>query len=189
MSGRGRGTPSRSRSGRGRGRHSSKKGNGRRDRNRSNRTKTKEIKYNPHTHGSNNFAPEATVTEIILQKVQKDYRQGNNVVKSTRQGKRLDFSVFEPVLVIAQPPTLPPNADQAAIEMAEETRKHQQEANNLKFQTDYKIHKEREQEYNDTMLQVFSLILTIYCTKAMVHRIEQNPEDKTKIQDDPIALL
>ena len=87
MSGRGRGTPSRSRSGRGRGRHSAKKGNGRRDRNRSNQTKTKEIKYNPHTYGSNNFAPEATVTEVILQKVQKDYRQGNNVVKSIRQGK------------------------------------------------------------------------------------------------------
>ena len=39
------------------------------------------------------------------------------------------------------------------------------------------------------MNQVFSLILTVYCTKAMVHRIEQHPEYKTKIQDDPIALL
>ena len=151
MSGRGRGTPSRSRSGRGRGRHSTKKGNGRRDRNRPNQSKTKEIKYNPHTYGSNNFAPEATVTEVILQKVQKDYSQGNNVVKSIRQGKRLDFSVFEPVLVMAQA-HLPPDANADVIASAEETRKHQQEANNLKFQTDYKIHKEREQEYNDTML-------------------------------------
>ena len=122
MSGRGRGTPPRSRSGRGRGRHSAKKGNGRRDRNRSNQTKTKEIKYHPHTYGSNNFAPEATVTEVIFQKVQKDYRQGNNVVKSIRQGKRLDFTAFEPTLKIALV-DLPPNATEDVIESAEETRK------------------------------------------------------------------
>ena len=145
MSGRGRGTPSRSRSGRGRGRHSTKKGNGRRDRNRSNQTKTKEIKYNPHTYGSTNFAPEATVTEVIFQKVQKDYRQGNNVVKSLRQGKRLDFSLTEPTLEIAIA-RFPDNATAEVKAAAEVTRKHQQEANNLKFQTDYKIHKEREQE-------------------------------------------
>ena len=103
------------------------------------------------------------------------------MVKSIRQGKRLDFRLTEPTLEIAVA-IFPENASKAVQAAAEETRKHQQEANNLKFQTDYKIHKEREQEYNDTMLQVFSLILTVYCTKAMVHRIEQHPQYKAKIQ-------
>ena len=100
----------------------------------------------------------------------------------------MDFTASEPILQTAKV-HLPPNATADVIAAAEETRKHQQEANNLKFQTDYKIHKEKEQEYNDTMNQVFSLILTVFFTKAMVHRIEQHPEYKTKIQDDPIALL
>ena len=38
-------------------------------------------------------------------------------------------------------------------------------------------------------MQVHSLIITVFCTKTMVHRIEQHPEYKTKIQDNPIALL
>ena len=88
MSGRGRqnNTQARGRSGRGRGRFSSKKGNGRRDRTKSNQTKTKELKYNPHTYGNTQYAPEPTVTEAVFQRVQKDFRQGYNVVKSLRDG-------------------------------------------------------------------------------------------------------
>ena len=100
----------------------------------------------------------------------------------------MDFSLTEPTLKIAKA-LFPDGASEAVQEAAEITRQHQQEANNLKFQTDYKIHKEREQEYNDVMNQVFSLIMTMFCSKTMVHRIEQHPEYKTKIQDDPIDLL
>ena len=57
------------------------------------------------------------------------------MVKSIRQGKRLDFTATEPTLVIAQA-HYPEGATKAEREAAEVTRKHQQEANNLKFQTD-----------------------------------------------------
>ena len=67
----------------------------------------------------------------------------------------MDFSVTEPTLEITIA-RFPDNASDA-VKAAEVTRKHQQEANNLKFQTDYKTHKEREQECNDVMNQVFSL--------------------------------
>ena len=100
----------------------------------------------------------------------------------------MDFSLTEPKLEIANA-MFPDGASDAVKAAAEVTRKHQQKANNLKFQTDYKIHKEREQEYNDIMNQVFSIIVAVFCSKTMVHRIEQHPEYKTKIQDDPIDLL
>ena len=147
MSGRGRNNnhnnPPRGRSGRGRGRSSSKKGNGRRDRTKSNQTKAKELKYNPHTYGNTQYAPEPTVTEAVFQRVQKDFRQGYNVVKSLREGKRMDFKAIEPTLEIAKA-VYPPQADAtdaATKARVEEVRKHQQEANNLKFQTNYKVHK------------------------------------------------
>ena len=110
------------------------------------------------------------------------------MAKSLRQGKRLDFSAFEPTLIMAQV-HLPPNATAEMIEAAEVTRKHQQEANNSKLQTDCKICKEREQECNDIVNQLFSLIMTVFCSKTLAHRIEQHPECKTKIQDDPMASL
>ena len=96
MSGRGNG------SSRGRGRGSS-----RNSRSASNKKSTpppkKEMKFTTQTPGKTVYETHATVREYILQRIQKNYDSGYDIVQAIKDGKDKDWDAIEPIMEMAQP--------------------------------------------------------------------------------------
>ena len=135
-----------------------------------------EMKFSTQVAGKAPKASYATVKESLIQTVQKGYKGGIDVAKSLKDMKKVDLSKEEPVREISRLT----DPVERAIE---------QDGFNIRYQERLRRHYDRSDALEEGMNKCFALIYSNYCTKTMRARIEEHPNFKTHIQDNPIALL
>ena len=70
------------------------------------------------------------------------------------------------------------------------TRKQiEQDGLDLEYCTELNQHIKREELLKQNLIKTYALIMGNYCSKVMENRVEEYPEFKTKIRDNPIELL
>src|SRR5210317_1179729 len=88
------------RGGRGRGRFGGR-GNGQRSLGRSNSTTNQELKFTPQGYGKGPQASYSTVKEIVIKNIQKNFKNGQDVAKSIKQGPIIDLSGDLPTMQLS----------------------------------------------------------------------------------------
>ena len=171
----GRDNKGRGHGGRGRGRGRGKS-SGRRDTN----TKPAEMKFLPHTTGTNKLtATYETVKTHIEQYVQKTYKHGQDIAESLRELKKKDLSGVMPVRQMS-----------TYVKVDEERlRKIEQEGYDVLYTAEVQNYMDRKNTLETNLGRAYALTLSTYCNGTMQHRIEEHPEFDSKIQNDPIELL
>ena len=134
------------------------------------------MKFTPQSHGKTNTATYATVKEALIQSIQRSYKGGEDVVKSLKDLQLVDLDQEKPVRKRATSTDADDNA-------------FQQKGYDMEYQEELRGHRNRKDYLKQGMNKAYALIFTSYCSKTMQSRIEEHPEFKTKIEDDPIALL
>jgi hypothetical protein len=133
------------------------------------------MKFFPHGIGRDRQTVSYdTVKDHIVQYVQNTYRNGQDAAVSIRNLVVMDLTPHEPTRGKSR------DVDATA---------------NLKAQAgeDILYHAERERylERKDTLEQnltkAYVLIFSTYCNKTMQNRVEEHPEFKTTIRDDPMS--
>ena len=162
--------------GRGQGRGNQKSGGRGRSnfrKNKFNANDKKEIKFAPQGQGKGQTATYATVKDAIIHYIQKTYKNGEDVVKSLKNGKLIDMKIEEPKREILQ-------------ESDETSRQIEQDGLNIRYQEELQRHLDRKDELKRGINRACALFFKDYCIKAMQNRVEEHPEFSSKIEDDPI---
>jgi hypothetical protein len=116
-----------------------------------------------------------TVKNYILQLVQKSFRNGKDVADSLRKMEKIDMKKNMPTRKISK---------ETGIDKATK-----QEGFNMLYKAEIDIYTKRKREFEDNMNKVYSLTFLHHCNKMIQDRITGHPEFKSKIKNDPIALL
>ena len=176
-SNRGRGN---NRGGRGRGRGYGIRNNDRANKgnNSSSKSNNREVKFSPQTQTKTNYATYATVKEAVIQHIQKSYKGGQDVVKSLKELKKVDLTTVAPTRRVSR--VADPD-DYSAMQ--------EQHGYDILYQEELRIFLQKKDNLDEGLNKAYALIFTNYCTKAMQQRIEEHPDFKDTIEDDPIALL
>ena len=167
-----------SQSGRGRGRSRyGGRGRGRFNANSKKTTTTREMKFYPHTVGSQQQSVTYdTVKDHIVQYVQKTYKHGIDIAESLDKEVIKDLTTLTPgrrVSVIA-------DADRKKVE---------QEGFDIEFKIRMEEHIKRVQQLEENKTKAYALIYSNYCNRVMQIRIEEHVDFENKIKNDPIELL
>ena len=175
--------------GRGRGRGRSRGGrNQGRGRGRSTRTSStasapgeKIVKFSPQTTGRDKFATYATVTEAAIGQIQRTYDEPVDICKALTDMQHIDLNVDKPTRTLSALPA----GD--ATEIA--ARQLEQDGLDIEYKLLYQNWLACKKQYDTNQHKSYALIFEHYCTKVMKARVEEHPDFKTKIKEDPIALL
>ena len=164
---------------RGRGRGGRGRGHGRyhSDRNKSSGTKSAEMKF--YTHGSGKqqqLMTYTTVKDHIVQFVQKTYKNGQDIAISLRNLQKMDLTGERP----RQGKATSPDANEARME---------QSGLDIVYQAQIMRYIERVETLDQNLTRAYALIYSTYCNRTLQNRIEEHPDFKKKIRDDPIELL
>src|SRR5210317_1131036 len=163
------------RGGRGRGRFGGR-GNGQRSAGHSNSTTNQELKFTPQGYGKGPQASYSTVKDAVIKNIQKNFKNGQDVAKSIKQGKIIDLSGDLPTMTISTKPEDKGGATEQA-------------GFNILYQEELQVYMERKDTLRTGMNKAYTLIYNNYCTRAMQARIEEHPDFEMKIEDNPIELL
>ncbi|KAL7577498.1 hypothetical protein ACA910_004779 [Epithemia clementina (nom. ined.)] len=129
------------------------------------------MKFYPHGSGKN-----ATVKDSIVSYVQRTYKHGKDIAISLRDLKKKDLSSLKPVRDIS-------------METDEGMRKLEQDGFDILYQAEIKQFLERKRALEENMDKTYALIFGTYCSKAIQSCVEEHPDYKSKIRDNPIELL
>ena len=138
--------------------------------------KQQEKIFAPHVQGKAQAATYATVKDAIIQYIQKNYRDGNDVAQSLKDGKAYDLSSEQPERQLSENEVI---ADAA----------REQAGLDIKYQEELRQFVIRKDNLRQNMIKAYALIFSNYCNKTMQSRVEEHPDFETKIENDPIALL
>ena len=122
------------------------------------------------------FATYASVLEHIIQHIQKTFDNGEDIAVSLKKMEIVDLDAEAPVRAIS-------------LETNEDKRKIEQDGYDILYQERTRRHLDREDNLRKGLFKTYGLIFSNYCTRGMQHRIEEHPEFKTLIEDNPIQLL
>ena len=173
-----RGGCGRSRGGQGRGRPTMSSSRSSRNVNRAGTAKTPalEMKFSTQYQGKTVYATYATIADVVTQYIQRTYKGGQDVAKSLEDMIVIDLHTAEPQRAISD------KAD-ATLKVINQT------GLDIKYQEELRRHLDREDALKEGMNKAYALIFTNYCTKTMQARIEEHPDFKSTLKNDPIALL
>ena len=133
------------------------------------------MKFAPHATGKAQQVTYATVKDAITSYIQKTYDHGHDMAKALEDNQEFDFTPSRPTRAISF--------------QTGEDKRIEQEGFDIDYREELRIWNSRKETYRKNKTKAYSLILTSYCSTAMQKRVEQHPDFKTKIKDDPIALL
>jgi hypothetical protein len=174
---------SEARSGRGRGGRGFRGGRGRgrfqsNTKARSPISKQLEMKSFPHGIGRNKqTVTYDTVKDLIVQYVQKrTYNNGQDIAISLRELVEKDLS-----------PLLPTRGQATSAVPAD--RANEQAGMDILYQAELERCLDRKDTLEQNLTKAYALIFSTYCNKMMQNCIEEHPDYKTTIRDDPIELL
>ena len=121
------------------------------------------------------YATYATVLESLVTYVQKNYAGGADMAKSLKLGKRLDLTSERPT---RQQSTAKEEADKA----------FEQTGLDIAFREEHKLYMLRVNQLKENEPKCYALIISLFCTKGMVTRIQTHPDFST-FEDNPYATL
>ena len=136
---------------------------------------TNNLKFYPHSSTTQQSITYDVVKDFILDKIQKEYTDSVDIVKSLRDLQLVDIDMQEPVRL-------------QSGETDEEQRKFEQETFDMKYDALIKEHILRKRQFKANLSNAFALIKS-FCNKTMVNKLEALPDYESKIRDDPIELL
>jgi len=123
-----------------------------------------------------NYAPFATIHEMIATYIQKNYDCGHDIAKSLRRGQLIDLDAEKPTRTIASGAT---KAEQDLL----------QSGLDIEFSTRMSAHVKREQHLHSNLPKAFVYIVNNYCADGLKTRLISLPTFQSTIEDDPLALL
>ena len=109
-----------------------------------------------------------------MNQIQRDYEDGKFLAKAIRTG----------VLEMYKKPRR-----ERSILADEDERAFEQETFNQDYKNATSKYERKIKNLQDNMASSYILIFEDYCTKDLQQRIEQHPEFKEKIRDDPVELV
>jgi hypothetical protein len=65
----------------------------------------------------------------------------------------------------------------------------EQQGMDMIFKAEIKQYLERKEALRENLMKAYALIFSVHCNKTMQNRIQEIPNFKSEIQDDPIKLL
>ena len=128
------------------------------------------MQFAPNTQGKSQTATYASVKDAIIQQILKTFKDGEDVAKSIEDGTEVVLD--EPEREISKKEV----AAEAALE---------QSGLDIKYQEELRGYLERKNNLRQGMVKAYALILSNYCTKAMVSKVEEHPEFDS-IKNKPI---
>jgi hypothetical protein len=132
------------------------------------------MKFYPHGIGRDRQAiTYDTVKDHIIQYVHKTYRNGQDAA----------VSIINIVLTPREP-----QRSTAVLTDATENQK-QQAGTDILYQAKLERYLDRKDTLEQNLTKAYALIFSTYYNKIMYNRIEEHPEFKSVIHDDPIELL
>jgi hypothetical protein len=163
----------------GRGRTTFGRGRGSRFGNRAStpiKTPEREMKFSPQQQGKNVYATYATITDAVIQHIQKTYKGGPDIAKSLDEMTVIDLQAVEPTRAISA-------ETDATLKAVDQT------GLDIKYQEELRRHLDRKDALKEGLNKAYALIFTNYCTKTMQSRIEEHPDFTSTLKNDPIATL
>jgi hypothetical protein len=134
------------------------------------------MKFSPQNQGKTQYATYATTRDTVIQYIQKSYKGGHDVAQSLEERVMIDLRVEEPQREISKKTdSTDKTVDQSGLD--------------IKYQEELRRHLDRKDALKEGLNKAYALIYSTYCTKAMQSRIEEHPDFKTKLKNDPITVL
>ena len=136
-----------------------------------------EAKFHPVVLGQGHKQmPYQQIKDTILKKIQKSYKDSEDVVKSLKTGTKVDLQALKPVR-------------QRSQQANKEDKEFEQQTLDMEYQVLLKQWSDRNKMLEANMLRAYADIWKDHMTKAMQQRVEEHPEYSSKIDDNPIKLL
>ena len=136
-----------------------------------------EIKFFPHGSGSQQQSiTYDTVKDVIVQQVQKTYKNGVDIADSLENEEMKDLGPMRPTRSVS---TL---TDKTAREI-------EQEGFDIEFRVLIEEHHKRVLQLEENKTKAYALIFSNYCNRTMQVRIEEHKDYESEIRNDPIKLL
>jgi len=126
------------------------------------------------------------VRDTIIQKIQKEYYHGIDIVQSIRDDEYIDMQAEKPKRVIAE--------KQAMDEQGILTNRNkddistEQDGLDIDYREELSTWRKRSEYFKTNKARAYALIFTYY-NKTMQNRVEESANFETKIRDDPLELL
>ena len=135
-----------------------------------------------------NYATFNAVKEKILIHIQKTYKFGRDIATAIRDGKTFDPTTKKPTRnVYCITPTATETVDKKTNRLLRES--DGQKAFNIEYDLELKHYLKCKYSYKENEAMAFALIINDYCTTAIKNHIQEHPEYKKKLLDNPIKLL
>jgi hypothetical protein len=136
-----------------------------------------EMKFGPQQgQGIARFHRFQTVKDHVLEYIQQTFNNGRDVLISLKKEEVVDLSKEKPSLKISQ-----------AVD--KEVNAREQIAFDIEYRFDIEEHHSRKKALEEGLLMAYALIKGDYCTETNQERIEDHPDYKSIILDNPIELL
>jgi hypothetical protein len=117
-----------------------------------------------------------TVKDYIVQCVQTTYKNEQEIAVSLRDQTIKDLSSLLPV-----------RGESISPDAAKKT--NEQAGMDILYQAELEQYLDRKDTLEQNLTKAYALIYSTYCNKTMQNRVEEHPDFKDTIRDDPIELL
>ena len=118
---------------------------------------------------------ERTVSDRCNSQRQKTYRYGKDIAVSLRDLQKKDLSAERPTRMICN--------------KTGDDKKLEKDGFDMVYQAEIEQFLERERAPEDNVDKADALIFGTYCSKAIQSQVEEHPNYKTTIRNNPIELL
>ena len=162
-------------------------------------TTIKQKMFEPYSVGNQHIDTYDSVLESYLTMIQKTFTDGIHIVRSIRES---DWSVGRPIK-----PSMPRidlrkrDDDEQLIldvngntmieddEVKKETIKYEYEVKKIEYSEDLHLYNYQIRLYEDNKTKAYAKLINNFCSKVMKNQIEEKPDFKTNVRDDPIEAL
>ena len=135
----------------------------------------KMMKFYPHSARSQQSVTYEVVKDFILDKIQREYKNPLDIVKSLRELQIVDIEKEKPVR-------------QQSKKKKDEENAFEQQTFDMEYDALIQEYIERKKEFKANLNNAFALIKS-FCNQTMVNKLEALPDYETNILDDPIKLI
>ena len=131
--------------------------------------KEETMEFTPHIAGRHQKLTYDTVKEHILQELQKDLKNGSDIVVNLRGNTNIGIPVSKPKRKIVRKIKTEKGKTADPEDIAD--AKIEQDRNDMEWQIDLKEWKTRQNNYEENMFKAYTIIFG-YCNKTTQNRIE-----------------
>ena len=135
----------------------------------------KTMEFYPHSARSQQSVTYEVVKDFILDKIQREYQNPLDVIKSLRELQKVDLDKEKP-------------ERQQSKKKKDEEKAFEQQTFDMEYDALIQEYIERKKDFKANLNNAFALIKS-FCNQTMVNKLEALPDYEAQILDDPIKLL